>query len=170
MILDAWCGHCGEGFRLAQVVEEGRGGRCPRCDFVYSHEYNAVVGTTCAQIITASVALDDALSRLVDIDYLEADASGAVIDAVDRKLVDLLVLDGEAWPAGGLGVSRELKNSRDVCPPIVVLVARADDKWLGKWSQADAVLTQPIDAVELATTVVRLRKGNLLVAASKESS
>ncbi len=106
----------------------------------------------------------------IDIDFLEADSAGAVIDAVDRKLVDLLVLDGEAWPAGGLGVSRELKNSRDVCPPIVVLVARADDKWLGKWSQADAVLTQPIDAVELGTTVVRLLSSSPLVAASKESS
>jgi hypothetical protein len=65
--LDAWCGNCGETYRLAQIVEEGAGGRCPRCGFVYSHEYNAVVGTTCAQILTASAALDDALSRLADI-------------------------------------------------------------------------------------------------------
>jgi DNA-binding response OmpR family regulator len=53
-------------------------------------------------------------------------------------------------------VSRELKNSRDDCPPIGVLIARRDDRWLGVWSQADAVLPQPIDAVELSTTVVRL--------------
>ncbi|MDQ1710520.1 MAG: hypothetical protein QOG49_1905 [Frankiaceae bacterium] len=95
-------------------------------------------------------------AQLDTIDYLEADSAGAVIAAVDAGGIDLVVLDAEAWPAGGLGVSRELKNSRDDCPPIVVLIARRDDRWLGVWSQADAVLPQPIDAVELSTTVVRL--------------
>ena len=95
----------------------------------------------------------------IDIEFLEADSAGAVIAAVDAGGIDLLILDAEAWPAGGLGVSRELKNSRDDCPPIVVLIARRDDRWLGVWSQADAVLPQPIDAVELSTTVVRLLTG-----------
>lgn len=99
------------------------------------------------------------------IDYLEADTAGAVIAAVDDDLVDLLILDAEAWPAGGLGISRELKNSRDDCPPIVVLVARRDDRWLGVWSQADAVLPQPIDAIELSTTVARLLTGAPVTAA-----
>lgn len=67
MTLDGWCGNCGEGFRLAQVIEEGRGGRCPRCNFVYNHEYNAVVTSTSSQILAAAAALNDALSRLADI-------------------------------------------------------------------------------------------------------
>ncbi|HZG94469.1 MAG TPA: hypothetical protein VEZ46_07125 [Mycobacteriales bacterium] len=67
MTLDAWCGHCGETFRLAQIVEEGAGGRCPRCGFVYNHEYNAVVTTTCTHILTAAQALNDAAQRLADI-------------------------------------------------------------------------------------------------------
>ena len=96
--------------------------------------------------------------------YLEADSAGAVIAAVDEGGIDLLVLDGEAWPAGGLGVSRELKNSRDDCPPIVVLIARLDDRWLGVWSQADAVILQPIDAVEVSTAVVRLLTGTPVAA------
>lgn len=106
----------------------------------------------------------------VDISYLEAAAAGAVIDAVDRGLVDLLVLDGEAWPTGGMGISRELKNSRDDCPPIVVVVGRQDDRWLGKWSQADSVIVRPIDAVELSTTVVRLlTAAPVTVGTTKES-
>ena len=67
MTLDGWCGNCGEGFRLAQIVEEGHGGRCPRCGFVYNHEYNAVVTSTSSQILAAAAALNDALSRLADI-------------------------------------------------------------------------------------------------------
>jgi DNA-binding response OmpR family regulator len=104
------------------------------------------------------------------ITYLEAAVAGAVIDAVDRRVVDLLVLDGEAWPTGGLGISRELKNSRDDCPPIVVVVGRNDDRWLGRWSQADAVLVRPVDAVEMRATVVRLLSGRpVTVATTKES-
>lgn len=104
------------------------------------------------------------------ITYLEADSASAVIAAVDAGGIDLLILDGEAWPAGGLGVSRELKNSRDFCPPIVVLVARRDDRWLGVWSQADAVLLVPIDAVELSATVVRLLIGIPVAAATTKET
>lgn len=105
-----------------------------------------------------------------DIVYLEADSAGAVIAAVDQGGIDLLVLDGEAWPAGGLGICRELKNSRDDCPPIVVLVARRDDRWLGVWSQADAVLPQPIDAVEVSTTVVSLLTGTPVAAGAMKET
>jgi uncharacterized Zn finger protein len=64
---EAWCGHCGETFRLAQVVEEGNGGRCPRCGYVYSHEYNAVVTASAAEVIAAHGELETALQRITDI-------------------------------------------------------------------------------------------------------
>jgi hypothetical protein len=64
---EAWCGHCGETFRLAQVVEEGNGGRCPRCGYVYSHEYNAVVTASAAEVIDAHRGLEHALQRITDI-------------------------------------------------------------------------------------------------------
>lgn len=67
MNTEAWCGNCGESFRLAQVVEEGSGGRCPRCGIVFSHEYNAVVTQSAAQLIQAHAALEHALQRLTDI-------------------------------------------------------------------------------------------------------
>lgn len=94
-----------------------------------------------------------------DITYLMADSAGQVVRAVDEVRPDLLVLDGEAWPTGGLGLSRELKNSVADCPPIVVIIARRDDRWLGEWSQADAVLSHPVDAWELTRTVVSLLAG-----------
>lgn len=70
--------------------------------------------------------------------------------------VDLIILDGEAQPAGGLGISRQLKAELADCPPVVVLVARKDDAWLGRWSNADVVLTQPVDPAAITEAVVRL--------------
>ena len=67
MNTEAWCGHCGESFRLAQVVEEGNGGRCPRCGIVFSHEYNAVVTTSALQVLDAHQRLEDALQRIQEI-------------------------------------------------------------------------------------------------------
>jgi hypothetical protein len=64
--VDGWCGHCGEGFRLAQVVTEGAGGRCPRCGIVFSHEYNAVVTATVAEAIRAADALFAASQKLAE--------------------------------------------------------------------------------------------------------
>lgn len=67
MNTEAWCGHCGESFRLAQVVEEGVGGRCPRCGIVFSHEYNAVVTSAAADAIAAHQRLEAALQRIAEI-------------------------------------------------------------------------------------------------------
>ncbi|HVE99576.1 MAG TPA: hypothetical protein VNA12_10410, partial [Mycobacteriales bacterium] len=91
-----------------------------------------------------------------DITYLMADQAGQVIRAVEEGLADLLVVDAEAWPTGGLGLCRELKNSDIDCPPAVALIARRDDRWLAKWSQADAVLMHPVDPWELTRTAVTL--------------
>ncbi|MCA1823407.1 MAG: hypothetical protein ABR520_02385 [Mycobacteriales bacterium] len=66
MNLDAWCGHCGDNFRLAQIAQES-GGRCPRCGFVYNHEYTAVVVTAVNQFVRAAELLDDAASQIADV-------------------------------------------------------------------------------------------------------
>lgn len=94
--------------------------------------------------------------------YLMAERNDQVVRAVETGEADLLVLDGEAWPAGGLGISRELKNSDLAVPPIVVVVGRRDDRWLGTWSQADVVLPRPIDSWQLSRTAVALLTGEAL--------
>ena len=91
-----------------------------------------------------------------DVTFLDTVDAGQVVRAADEGIPDLLVLDGEAWPTGGLGVCRQLKNEITGCPPAIVLIGRRDDRWLGEWSQADAVLMHPIDAVALAQAAVRL--------------
>lgn len=88
--------------------------------------------------------------------FLEASGIAEVLAACDAGEVDLAVLDGEAQPTGGMGLSRQLKNEITDCPPIVVTVRRADDRWLATWSQADAVLVHPLDPLTTAETVARV--------------
>jgi DNA-binding response OmpR family regulator len=90
------------------------------------------------------------------VSFLEADGIADVLAAMDAGRVDLAILDGEAQPTGGMGLSRQLKNEIDDCPPIIVTARRRDDRWLATWSQADAVLVHPLDPLTAAETVADL--------------
>lgn len=90
------------------------------------------------------------------LEYVEVATEPMVIRQVDGGGVDLLILDGEAAPAGGMGVCRQLKDEIYHCPPILVLVGRPQDAWLATWSRADAVVAHPIDAIALARAATRL--------------
>jgi DNA-binding response OmpR family regulator len=100
-------------------------------------------------------------SELGPVDYVEADAPGTVHRAAAAGGVDALVLDGEAWPAGGLGVCRQMKAEIPDCPPVLVTVARDADRWLGRWSHADAVLVEPVDPADLAAQIATLLRGRI---------
>ncbi|MBO0849390.1 MAG: hypothetical protein J2P20_08010 [Pseudonocardia sp.] len=88
--------------------------------------------------------------------FLEAENVAEVLAAMDAGRVDLAILDGEAQPTGGMGLSRQLKNEITNCPPIVVAVQRKDDRWLAAWSLADAVLVHPLDPLVAAETVAEV--------------
>ena len=90
------------------------------------------------------------------IEWIECSAGPDLIRRVDAGDVDLVVLDGEAWPTGGMGLARQMKEELADCPPTVVLIARKDDRWLAKWSLADAVLPLPIDPPALTEACVEL--------------
>lgn len=93
---------------------------------------------------------------LPDIDYLEAATSPTVIGLVDAGNVDLAILDGEATPAGGIGVAKRLRDEVALCPPILILTGRPDDAWLANWSRADAAVSHPIDPIQLAQAALAL--------------
>ncbi|MGI8681478.1 MAG: hypothetical protein ACR2JO_04975 [Mycobacteriales bacterium] len=90
------------------------------------------------------------------IDYLQADTGEGAVRAVRTGEVDLCILDGEAWPTGGMAICRQLKDELDHCPPLLLLIGRRDDAWLGTWSRADAMVTHPIDPVDLTASAVKL--------------
>jgi DNA-binding response OmpR family regulator len=90
------------------------------------------------------------------IDWLEAADGGALVTRVDQGGVDVCILDAEAAPEGGMGISRQLKNEIADCPAMLLMVMRRDDRWLARWSMADGVVKQPIDPVELTQVLVQL--------------
>jgi DNA-binding response OmpR family regulator len=89
------------------------------------------------------------------VQILEVATQAAVISAMDAGGIDLAVLDGEAVP-GGMGLCRQLKDEILRCPPILVLIGRADDAWLATWSRADGAVSHPIDPIRLPAAVAAL--------------
>ena len=90
------------------------------------------------------------------VSWRECATAAAVIDAVEKEHYDLLILDGEAAPTGGLGLTRQLKNEIEDCPKVLVLTGRPADGWLASWSQAEAAVPHPIDPIRLTDAVVGL--------------
>lgn len=90
------------------------------------------------------------------VDFLECSSMSEVLMAVDENKADLLVLDGEAQPAGGMGISRQVHLEAKTVPPVLLLVRRMDDRWLATWAKADAVLMYPVDPVTAAESVAAL--------------
>ena len=87
---------------------------------------------------------------------LEVATPAALISAMDAGGVDLAILDGEAVPAGGMGMSRQLKDEILRCPPILLLVGRPDDAWLAAWSRADGAVPHPVDPMRLPAAAAKL--------------
>ncbi|MBF6193777.1 response regulator transcription factor [Nocardia implantans] len=95
-------------------------------------------------------------AELPEFEYLEVATAPVVIAQLDAGGIDLAVLDGEASPAGGLGIAKQLKDEVDPCPPLLVLTGRPDDAWLASWSRAEAAVAHPIDPLRLTEAVVAL--------------
>lgn len=98
---------------------------------------------------------------LARLDYVECTTGEQVLARLDAGGVDLCVLDGEAWPTGGMGLAKQMKDELPDCPPVLVLLGRKADSWLATWSQADGVVAHPIDPVEItdvASDLLRRRQ------------
>lgn len=87
------------------------------------------------------------------LDYLEVATAAVVIENMDVGGFDLVILDGEAAPVGGLGLAKQLRDELEIVPPILVLIGRPDDRWLADWSRADASVPHPIDPLRLRDAV-----------------
>ena len=105
-------------------------------------------------------------ARDLEVEFVESDSYEQTVRLVDEYDVDLMMLDGEATPAGGLGIARQIKDEIDDCPPTCVVIARAADRWLAAYAAVDATLVHPLDPVVTAQTVatlLRQRAGGLPV-------
>ena len=91
---------------------------------------------------------------LPELSYVEVATGPMVIRLMDEGGFDLVILDGEATPTGGMGIAKQLKDEISDCPPILVLTGRPDDAWLASWSRAEAAVPHPIDPIRLGDAVV----------------
>ncbi len=90
------------------------------------------------------------------LEYVEVATEPVVIQQLDTGTIDLAILDGEAVPAGGLGIARQVKDEIYDAPPVLVLIGRPQDAWLATWSRAEAAVPHPLDPMQLADVVVKL--------------
>ena len=91
-------------------------------------------------------------------EIIEVATAPALFRLLDASGTDVMVLDGEAQPAGGMGICRQAKDEIYNCPPVLLVIGRADDGWLATWSRADAVISHPIDPVALARELAALMR------------
>jgi DNA-binding response OmpR family regulator len=98
---------------------------------------------------------------LPQLEYLEVATEPVVWQLLDAGGIDLAILDGEATPAGGMGIARQMKDEIYQAPPALVLVGRPQDNWLATWSRADAAVSHPLDPIELGEAVTRLLRSRV---------
>lgn len=116
--------------------------------------------TRAAMVAALGSRLPDESHDHAILEFATGDAFRAYMDA---KTADLVILDAEATPEGGMGISRQLKDEVFNCPPVLLVTARADDAWLATWSRADAFVLHPIDPFVFAQRAAALLHQSSLV-------
>ena len=96
------------------------------------------------------------------VEFVECATAPGVLRKLESKdpseRIDVAIFDGEAAPTGGMGLCRQVKDEIFQGPPVLLLVGRRDDRWLATWSQADQVVSHPIDPVALAEALAELMR------------
>ncbi|HEY1624764.1 MAG TPA: hypothetical protein VGG16_13290 [Streptosporangiaceae bacterium] len=118
---------------------------------VYSHD--ADVRAQIKLAIGSRPAMD-----VPEATVIEVATEPALFRLLDNRGTDVMILDGEAQPAGGMGVCRQAKDEIYNCPPVLLITGRVDDGWLATWSRADAVISHPIDPIALARELAGLMR------------
>jgi DNA-binding response OmpR family regulator len=90
------------------------------------------------------------------VEFVDASTWEDCRNLLDKYEIDLMVLDGEAAPAGGLGIARQTKDEYATPPPVCVVLARAADRWLAAYAQADQTLTYPLDPVTTGRAIAAM--------------
>ncbi|GHJ45048.1 hypothetical protein Cs7R123_23900 [Catellatospora sp. TT07R-123] len=99
------------------------------------------------------LAIGEHPAQDLTVEFVEASTYAECVKLVDDYEIDLLVLDGEATPGGGLGVARQLRDEIEDCPPTCVVIARAADRWLAAYARVDATLVHPLDPIETGRVI-----------------
>ena len=90
------------------------------------------------------------------VEFREAGDGNQAMVVAERAHPDLVVVEVGVTPYGGFGLTRDIKSFEDLTCPVIVILERPQDEWLGRWSGADALVNRPVDPFALAQVARRL--------------
>ena len=90
-----------------------------------------------------------------EVSFLEADDGNDALALTEARHPDLVVADVAVSPYGGFGLTRDLKGNPETACPVILILDRFQDEWLGRWSGADALVNRPVDPFALAEVARR---------------
>jgi DNA-binding response OmpR family regulator len=110
-----------------------------------------------------SATVQSALLGDPDADILEVRTPERAVKILDEgQTFDIVAGDNDTAPSGGFFLAREIKArgqmGRDM-PPVVLFLAREQDRFLSNWSQADAYLIKPVDPFDFRLVLDSVVKG-----------
>ena len=91
-----------------------------------------------------------------EVSFLEAVNGNDALVIAEARQPDLVVADVSVTPYGGLGLTRDLKARPETACPVILILDRVQDEWLGRWSGADALVNRPVDPFALAQVASQL--------------
>ena len=91
-----------------------------------------------------------------EVSFLEAANGNDALVLAEAHRPDLVVADVSVSPYGGFGLTRDLKADPETACPVILVLDRFQDEWLGRWSGADALVNRPVDPFALADVASRL--------------
>jgi CheY-like chemotaxis protein len=91
-----------------------------------------------------------------EVSFLEAANGNDALVLAEAHEPDLVVADVSVSPYGGVGLTRDLKANPEIACPVILVLDRIQDEWLGRWSGADALVNRPVDPFALAQVASRL--------------
>jgi len=98
------------------------------------------------------------------VELTEVATAPMIWQLLEKQRFDLVIVDADATPAGGLGIARQAKDELFNSPPFLAVIARSQDAWLATWSKAEAVVPKPLDPFVLAETVATLLRKKIAIA------
>lgn len=110
-----------------------------------------------------SMSVHTALIGDADTEILEVRTPERGVALIDEgEAFDIVVGDADTAPSGGFFLAREIKArgqmGRDM-PPVVLFLAREQDRFLSNWSQADAYVLKPVDPFNFREVARKLVAG-----------
>lgn len=92
-----------------------------------------------------------------EVETLEARDGVSGLALAWRDLPEVVVADEIASRAGAFAVAMDLKGADPPFPgSVIIILDRAQDEWLARWSGADAWFVKPVNPFELGDAVGRL--------------